>query len=344
MTTIFASSDASALRAELAKHQATATVEAEYGNDVVQGSVITRAHHAPEYARNPSPCTFPNGSSAELPLGAIGLSHIDLDSVGGALALVGQKPGPDTFWKLAGLVDVKGPHRLDDCFRASGATEADVKALHAYWAWSRKDGRVTLPRGEVVVDVTKDIVRHGAILAMIFEGDEILLEAGAKSAASETELNEGSFVDMVRGVIVRVSPGFTNHLYAAPGGGEVGSAVVAFNSSSGAITVSFETAPAGPIGAREIVQQLWGMDAGGHAGIAGSPRGRRMRFTEFETAVDAVVAFMDPAVCGAMVRPATLEGPAEYCEEPVSLLAYRGRFCREATACPKHAPSADDNA
>ena len=175
MTTILASSNAANLRAALAAHTRTATIEAEYGNDVVVGSLLTRAHHAPQWAHNPSPCTQPTETPtgvAVMRLGAIGLSHVDLDSVGGTLALLGTKPGPDSFWRLAGAVDIRGPPRLDDCFRTTGATESDVRALQAYWAWARTpEGRVMLPREGTVADVSAAVDLHRRVLDALLVQD-----------------------------------------------------------------------------------------------------------------------------------------------------------------------------
>ena len=53
------------------------------------------------------------------------------------------------------------------------------------------------------------------------------------------------------------------------------------------ITVSF--ADRGKkISAKEIVQELWGNEAGGHPGIAGSPRGQEMTEKDMRQLVKAV--------------------------------------------------------
>jgi hypothetical protein len=80
---------------------------------------------------------------------------------------------------------------------------------------------------------------------------------------------------------------FVNHLYTAPNG-FVGGTVVAWNKATGSITISRSEPSPGILSCREIVQDLWGPEAGGHAGIAGSPRGRRMTDEDFENALDSV--------------------------------------------------------
>jgi len=46
MTKIIISSNAQAMKKEISKFKNSATVEAEYGNEVVEGSLATLAHHA----------------------------------------------------------------------------------------------------------------------------------------------------------------------------------------------------------------------------------------------------------------------------------------------------------
>ena len=56
----------------------------------------------------------------------------------------------------------------------------------------------------------------------------------------------------------------------------VSPAIVSYNSTRKDITLSFYDENAIGLNACEIVQAAWGPLAGGHAGIAGSPRGQEM--------------------------------------------------------------------
>ena len=174
-----------------------------------------------------------------------------------------------------------------------------MRALRAYWAWSRSpDGRVALPASGAVKLVDQDIEAHRKVLDALLATERSLdvlalrnrlLEAGDKFVAAEAELNETSFVQICQnGVVVRVGPEFCNHLYATPAL-LPGNAVVAFNTRYGSITISFADQPKEGAGAREIVQSLWGPEAGGHAGIAGSPRGKRMSLADLDRAAKAAV-------------------------------------------------------
>ena len=246
---------------------ASATVEAEYGDACVVGSVITMAHHGPR-AGQPAPCSYPNtaGEGVEV----AGLSHFDLDTLGGCMALFGNKPEVSGFWELAEFVDLNGPHKLGQ----SGASEENLRRLYAFWAWSR-NYRVLPPRDGSVLDVTDKVAEGARIVERILADDAELLTAGDAYAKAEGELNKSSFIEAKDGVVVRVSGQFVNHLYTDPDG-KAYEAVVGFNTTTGAITVSFADVPTKGKNAGEIVQSLWGKLAGGHAGIAGSPRDKRL--------------------------------------------------------------------
>jgi hypothetical protein len=137
-----------------------------------------------------------------------------------------------------------------------------------------------------VTDVADQVQGAEFALRQILAEEGGLLEAGDEFRLAEDALNKRSFVQMEDGVIVRVADAFTNHLYATPEG-ELAKAVVAFNTVTGGITMSLAD-PIPGVSAREIVQGLWGAEAGGQAGIAGSPRGQRMTLANLYAAFAAV--------------------------------------------------------
>lgn len=295
-TRILLSSSPENLRRALSEHARTATVEAEYGDVLVEGSVVTLAHHGPRKG-NPCPCLHDGVED----LDAIGLSHVDLDSVGGALALSGDKTdGPPGFWEVAAQVDVRGAHRLDAIleeheralptfqeqvlFRASGRNKIS-DMLHAWWAWS-KAHRCFAPSDGSVADVTAFVEEAREALSQM-NGElssftQPLLEAGRRFQAEESRLNEESFLGEDEGVIMRASPQFCNHLYRMPDG-RVGRAVVALDPERKSVTVSLAD-PVPGVSCRELVRAIWGVFAGGHDGIAGSPRGEHQLACDLEDA------------------------------------------------------------
>lgn len=267
MTTILLSNSAANLTSALEAFKGTVTVEAEFGDGLVYGTLATLAHHG-KRAANPPPCTFGNEDfeqERQSGIEAIGLSHLDLDALGGVMAVLGCKPGPASFWELAGKVDVNGAHKLGSL----GGSPADIRALHAWWAWSSK-AKCFPPRDGTVVNITLELEAYAKALRAILEGDEMLLAAGDEFRKAGEELSAISFVEMADGVILRRSNAFVNHLYTSPNG-LVAKAVVGMNPATGAVTVSLAD-PIPGVHCGEIVKELWGPAAGGHAGIAGSPR------------------------------------------------------------------------
>jgi hypothetical protein len=279
---------------------AAVTVEAEYGSFVMEGSVYTAAHHQGSGPAGrhlpgllltgmPSPC---NDGNIPVLTGdeVVAVSHIDLDSVGGCLRTIAL--GAATlfaqdfkgFWNLAEFVDVTGPHRMepDHVWAAS---------LRAVWAWFQTN-RPRFSRTEIE-DCSEFIWAAGVMLQrVLIEQDADLLAAGQAMADAEAALNEESLVRVVeaggRLVVVREAGGFTNHLYRLLDG-RIAAAVVARNTKMGSVTVSLADPIEGVV-CRDIVQALWGMEAGGHAGIAGSPRGQEMSTADLDACVGAVVA------------------------------------------------------
>jgi len=145
------------------------------------------------------------------------------------------------------------------------------------------------PRDGSVLDVTDKVAEGAKIVEAILADNAELLAAGDVYAKAEGELNKSSFIEAQDGVVVRTSSQFVNHLYADPNG-KAHEAVVGFNTTTGAITVSFADAPTKGKTARDVVQSLWGELAGGHAGIAGSPRDKRLGLGDIVRAAQATRA------------------------------------------------------
>ena len=289
MTTIVISSNPKSLASAIAG-KSSATVEAEYGSVCVEGSVLTLAHHGPR-AGNPAPCLASyEGLALVVTKGieVVGVSHVDLDTLGGIMAIEGIKPDAPSFWALAAFVDVNGPHKLGE----SGASDEDIESLYAFWAWSQNH-RVFPPRDGSVLDVTSQVQEACQAIQGILAGDETLLAAGQAFKAQEDALNEASFRKVMGTIALRNANGFCNHLYVTPEG-EATQVVVAYNKKLRSITVSFAS-PRPQDNACSFVQGLWGPLAGGHAGIAGSPRGRKMTMRDARVAAEQLARAMQRA-------------------------------------------------
>jgi hypothetical protein len=288
-----------------------ATVEAEYGDMVVLGQVITLAHHGIRSNR-PCPCSLPN--FPDLGIETIGISHVDLDTIGGILAILGQKPDQfdwvRNFWRVAAEVDARGVHKLHDIGFGDTAPKMIEESLNAWWAFSESpEGRVFAPRDGSAVEV--DLTRHFDVLTILLTQRHVpcrggidehehtvycgcpdcegyytwdsperleLIEAGRAWADAKAKLDQESLVEDLGVVLLRSSDQFTNHLYRSA------KAVVSFNTKFQSVTVSLAD-PIPGVSCREIVQDLWGPEAGGHDGIAGSPRGQEMTLGDARTVV-----------------------------------------------------------
>ena len=212
---------------------AQVTIEAEYGSYVMEGTLYTAAHHQPvgsafagrhlpgmKDTGMPSPCN--DGNIPVLQdcglLTRVCLSHLDLDSIGGALRTTSEfqplfvppsedlgRPGHlvyrQEFWELAERIDVSGAHRLDP-------GEPWAKELHAVWAWidaNRPDTSKT-----EVEDITEFVRLAGVMLSNLLEVDildtamprpprshkKTLIEAGEERQKNSEKLNRDSLAEV----------------------------------------------------------------------------------------------------------------------------------------------------
>jgi len=244
------------------------TVEAEYGKVVVEGRLLTLAHHG-DRGHNAPPSQRPNERVQDAE--TIGVSHIDLDTLGGIMSVCGDKPEAPSFWKLAGFVDVNGAHKLGE----SGASDDDLRRLYAYWAGSESI-KIYPPRDGSVLDITDDVTKLVDLVAEVLVDNDKVLKSGDAFKEAQNDLNHSSFIRMLEnGVILRQASNFVNHLYVTPDG-QVGRAIVTHNPSEdlpgGAITASLAD-PIDGVNIGDLLGDVFGSEAGGQPGIGGSERG-----------------------------------------------------------------------
>jgi hypothetical protein len=238
------------------------------------------------------------------------VSHVDLDTFGGCLRT--QKAYADlfsaanqSFWNLADFVDRNGVHKLGQ----SGANETDLDRLHAFHAWQQANVQRT-PQDEVT-DITSVVHAAGDTLAQILAGCGTLLEAGRERRAAQDKLNADTLVRADGHVLVRKTAfdpaqglGFCNHLYTDAEGAAY-AAVATFardekvENGETVITASITISLADPIPGvccRTIMQDLFGMKAGGQIDIAGTPRGQVMTEADLHPSVEALNAAINAAL------------------------------------------------
>lgn len=265
------------------------TVEAEYGDICIPGSIMTLAHHGSR-SHNPPPCKRPNVKIVEEDSDVvIGISHIDMDTIGGIMSVRGLKDGNESFWDLVAFIDINGLHKLDE----KSWPEDDVikgYACQALLSSVFADFKVKENTVEDVTEIIEHIIKNtGSILK---DESNKFIELGKKHKETQQLLNKNSYVEHGGSTIVRVNAAFTNHLYRTPEGKEC-KAVVAYRTPDGSITISFAD-PLPTLSCCRLAQFLWGSEAGGRDNIAGSPRGCRMTLNELREAylfVDSLVQF-----------------------------------------------------
>lgn len=255
---------------DIAKNiNAEATVEAEYGDECLEGTMATLAHHGPR-ANNPAPCNTSDVPKLP-PFATVVVSHIDLDTLGGIYALQGRKPEDDRFWEAAEMIDVKGVHHIHEL-------DQDIQdKLNAYYAYN--DGQ---PRGRYIeaIDVTEQVANTYDVISSILDIDapdhDMLIADGKEWAQAREAAVEEQLIYEDKNMRVFDSNGvFCAASYYSPKQDALIPATVTYNKKTKAITLGFEDGGK-QYNAMEIVRSVWGPEAGGREGIAGSPRGVEM--------------------------------------------------------------------
>lgn len=255
---------------DIAKNiKAEATVEAEYGDACLEGTMVTLAHHGPR-SNNPAPCNTLDVPELP-PFATVVVSHIDLDTLGGIYALQGRKPEDYRFWEAAEMIDVKGAHHIHEL-------DKDIQdKLNAYYAYN--DGQPR-QRYTEAIDVTKQIDdTYNVVNAIVDINDpehDKLITAGKEWAQTREKEVEDQLVYENKDVRVFDTNGiFCAASYFSPNQNTICPATVTYNEKFKSITLAFEDGGK-QLNAKEIVQELWGPEAGGREGIAGSPRNVEM--------------------------------------------------------------------
>ncbi len=277
---------------ELAKIiSADISIEAEYGDEVVEGAVYTAAHHGSRSSNLP-PCV--DWHIPVMPDALVLVSHLDLDTLGGiarawndeSIAYTSDNADEvelvDAFWRLAAYKDVHGAHKLVESPDYSNQLLEKLNAFHAWNEENRKQySRYTVT--DVTADVEEALLIIFRILHPTRRADVELIEAGRIWQKRLDELDKSSLVSQHGRVLVRVADKFVSTLYHSDA-----DIIVAFNTINKTITLS--TAEIIPwFDCAEILQAQLGKDAGGRANIAGSPRGEKMDLLSLVSVLHAVM-------------------------------------------------------
>jgi len=281
------------LKSELDKYEKTATIEAEYGNIVVTGSLVTLAHHSPHYKSNCPPCEKENMNFNGLQI--IGLSHFDLDTLGGILAILGMKDSKDEpFWKLAGFIDTHGAHKISTYMSSnvSSVTSWSLDCIYSFWSYG-SNNKILSPKDGTILDITENVKIYIQILNRILNNDQEMYNLGQKWLQTQYNLNKKSFIKSSDNVILRCSESFVNHIYEDPHStAKSYKAIVGFSEKYNSITISI-CDPIEGFSCSEFMKNMFGPTAGGHSGIAGTPRDTQYKFSDAIKVFEEVVKILN---------------------------------------------------
>ena len=313
--------------------EAHCCVETEYGDWALEGTIYTANHHLPKYAGQPAPCNvdLPKDYHTGLPMGVnIVVSHIDLDTVLGVMGLMGEWYFiPKKFREVAEFIDLNGPHHI---YMFDQETQ---DLFNAYWAWNAlPENRA--PRVADITDITATIHKYIEFFELLFDlyahNSPPLIKEGREWAANIQRETESKLLMETENYRVFSTDGvFCGASYYSPTHRTIAKAVVSFNEKFKAITVSCSD---GSLDCRALVQSLWGPEAGGHKGIAGSPRGMVMDDYELKRAVHAVKR----ATLEHIDLPCSMQDSyTGYCPEDYQCYnQYKGNFCPVLKECIKN--------
>ena len=265
---------------ELAKQTLVhASVEMEYGTKVKEGLKVTLAHHVEKYKKELPPCVrevevLTKGST-------IGISHLDLDTVGGVLALMGKKPMDSAFWEVAGFIDENGPHHLHKY------SQKIQDQLNAYWAWSSTN----MPGyDKKIQDVTSLVLKHSEALHRIIEREPIIIKRGREWREKLTMRVERalSYEDDLMRVFISNGVKCTSCYYSEVMKKSV-PLILEYNTHKKKITVSSNDKR---FDAEQLLKSVFGDESGGKkngsGSIAGTPRNKVMNHKDFNRLVQYV--------------------------------------------------------
>lgn len=258
------------------KNIPTATVEVEYGDECVEGSHATLAHHVPQYIHLPAPCV--RDEIPQMNNGVILISHLDLDTLGGIQILEGCKIKHQTFWNSEFLIDTKGyrGHKL--------IPEDDSTIMKSYWGWELKQEldfeKLTMFEQDFL-DVTKLIEKRIEHINLLLKSpiDSNLIQLGLLEFKKRFQLFMNGMIfenDTIR-IFITEEP---QHYLSHENGLQTVRTCITLNQTRGNIIISDITEN---LNCKEVMQSVFGEKAGGQYRVAGTPRNEKMNKNDIFT-------------------------------------------------------------
>lgn len=241
-----------------------ATVECEYGQTVVQGSV-TLAHHVEGWTTAPSlqSNTILVDAGIEVVEGDyIMISHVDLDTVTGIMALLGRYDFDEDIKEGINFVDCNGQHHLFSDKISEGARRV-ILAYLGYAAANRA------PQND------EDVTDYILTLIELFNTEEFY-QAGLQIVTQRKTEAEASVVATV-GPVAILEQKEDSKVFGLNSEYILNDIeydyVIVFSNKFKSVTISARRGGKDPKNMAELMRVVFGPEAGGHHGIAGTPRG-----------------------------------------------------------------------
>ncbi len=253
-----------------------ATVECEYGDVVVEGAV-TLAHHASGWDSAPALASdnILEESGVEVVDGDyIMVSHVDLDTVFGVMNIANNMPFSEEVKKGVNYVDCNGQHNL---FKEEVSEEAR-RVILAYIGYASRN---RCPQQEDITEYVRELIQN-FFTQDNYEAGLALVEGRSKAAAE--------YLTAAVGNVALLDQPESSNIFGLNSeyiiGGVEYDHVIVFNRKFGSITMSSKSGAKGEKNMATIMKAVFGEEAGGHKGIAGTPRGVRYSLEDATNLLD----------------------------------------------------------
>lgn len=255
-----------------------ATVECEYGNVVIEGAV-TLAHHAEGW--NAAPAIASDNVLEESGVEVVDgdyilVSHIDLDTIFGIMNIANDMPFSEEVKKGVNYVDCNGQHNL---FKSEVSDEAR-KVILAYIGYASRN---RCPQQEDITEYVQELIQK-FYTQDNYEVGLALVEGRAKAAAE--------YLNAAVGCVALLDQPAESNMFGLNSeyiiDGIEYDCIIVFNRKFGSITLSSKAGVKGEKNMATIMKAVFGEEAGGHKGIAGTPRGQRYSLEDATNLLDIV--------------------------------------------------------
>lgn len=285
MIKIILGNSAETMEQALSEHDQTATIEAVYGDKIVHGSVLTLTRG--KNRNRKCPCLFRN---LDIDIDAIGISRVDLNTIGGLMAILEIKQiniFTNIFWDVVAQIDRRGPHHIRSITWKLGVGKEIRDVLNAYYAFFEKHKTEFIaPEDGSVIEINIDPLINVLNLLLtpaLSETDEYttLINDGKSWYDRKKDVEHDSFRKLEDGVLLRVSVdgNNVNNLYNHYN--DVERAIVGYDETRETITLSVES-PIPRFSCIDFIINLFGVECVGNEHIAQSPCDKKMKYSDAE--------------------------------------------------------------